>query len=387
MSNQSSAQWTLPLCKPRSAHSFLIAIPIALILFGGQTLAADCNTNGQDDALDISSGVSLDCDDNGVPDECQFLSVQIAKLLADAPVSSAKFGSSVSIDGNTAVITAPSTFSSQSIGMAYVFRKTNGVWLQADKFSGHDTVPLDDFGSSVSLSGGTLIIGARFDDDDGTSSGSAYVFAENAGSWQEVAKLTASDADENDWFGKSVAISGDTAIVGAPNNDDAGDSSGSAYIFREVNGVWGQIAKIRQSDGMSLASFGESVAISGDTAIIGADESQFSDHGSAYVFREIGGTWQQIAKIVASDGAIGDRFGISVALHDDTAIIGAFLDNHIGTDRGSAYLFRDVGGSWQQIAKLVSSDGASDDWFGHSVAIHEDTVVVAARNNDGNGID
>jgi len=207
------------------------------------------------------------------------------------------------------------------------------------KLTASDAAGGDSFGLRVSISGDTAIVGARQNDDacipvtSFCESGSAYVFGRDVGgadNWGEVAKLTASDAALDDFFGTSVSISGDTAIVGADTDDDGGSASGSAYVFgRDVGGAdnWGQVAKLTASDAAGGDLFGISVSISGDTAIVGArgGDGPVVNSGSAYVFgRDFGGAdnWGQVAKLTASDAAGGDFFGIFVSISGDTAMVG-----------------------------------------------------------------
>ena len=212
------------------------------------------------------------------------------------------------------------------------------------------------FGYSVAISGDTAAIGAFHDNDNGDDSGSAYIFRFNGSSWVQEAKLLASDGADDDWFGYSVAISGDTAVVGAYGDDDNGNLSGSAYIFRFNGSSWVQEAKLLASDGAEGDWFGFSVAISGDTAVVGAygDDDNGDLSGSAYIFRFDGSSWIQEAKLLASDGAMGDYLGLAVAISGDTAAIGAYHDDDNGDDSGSAYIFRFNGSSWVQEAKLLA---------------------------------
>ena len=197
----------------------------------------------------------------------------------------------------------------------------------------------------------------------------------------ETAKLLPSDGAGGDNFGDSVAISGTTAVVGASGDGDNGIASGSAYLFDTITGQ--QIAKLLPSDGTAGDFFGGSVAISGTTAVVGAygdgDNGVYS--GSAYLFDTI--TGQQIAKLLPSDGAEQDQFGGSVAISGTTAVVGAYWDDDNGDYSGSAYLFDTLTG--QQIAKLLPTDGAAEDLFGYSVAISGTTAVVGAWGDDDNG--
>ena len=247
------------------------------------------------------------------------------------------------------------------------------------KLFAQDGAEGDSFGNSVSVSGDTAIVGAQFDDDNGSQSGSAYLFDINTGA--QLAKLLPTDNAAGDRFGRSVGISGDTAIVGAQSDDDNGFNSGSAYLFDIIIGA--QIAKFLPKDGAAEDHFGESVAICGSTAIIGAryDDDNGTDSGSAYLF-DIN-TGEQIAKLLPPDGAAGDNFGFSVAISGDIAIIGAGADDDNGSASGSAYLF-DIN-TGVQIAKLLPSDGATGDNFGISVAISGDIAIVGATANDDNG--
>jgi len=252
------------------------------------------------------------------------------------------------------------------------------------------------FGDSVAVSGDTALIGAFGDDDNGSFSGSAYVFRQDAGSpgnWVEQAKLLPTDGAEDDWFGISVSISGDTAVIGARRDDDNGSDSGSAYIFRYDGSIWYQEAKLLPADGAEYDGFGIEVSISGDRAVIGAsyDDDSGQSSGSAYVFRHDAGSpgnWIQEAKLVPVDGAEGDFFGNSVALSGDTAVIGAPYDSDQGTCGGSAYVFRYDPGpeNWIQEAKLMPADGAAWDYFGTSVALSGDTTLIGASNDGNTGL-
>ena len=218
------------------------------------------------------------------------------------------------------------------------------------KLTAADAASKDGFGRSVAISGDTVIVGAIGADDSDERIGSAYLFARDQGgaeAWGQVAKLTAADAAE-DRFGWSVAISGDTVIVGAPFDDHAGERSGSAYLFardRGGAGAWGQVAKLTAADGAAGDEFGWSVALSGDAAIVGApfDADAGDASGSVYLFaRDQGGTesWDQVAKLTAGDAAAGDAFGSSVVLSGDTVIVGATFDDHAGEWSGSASVFQ-----------------------------------------------
>ena len=210
---------------------------------------------------------------------------------------------------------------------------------ESAKLLASDGAAGDVFGFEVAVSGDTAVVGAFRDDDKGTESGSAYVFVRSGTTWTQQAKLLASDGAAGDEFGFSVAVSGDTAVVGAFRDDDKGTESGSAYVFVRSGTTWTQQAKLLASDGRLFDIFGISIAVSGDTVVVGAsfDDDNGSASGSAYVFARSGTTWTQQAKLLASDGAFFDTFGTSVAVSGDTAVVGAFRDDDKGTDSGSAW--------------------------------------------------
>ncbi|MDJ0610038.1 MAG: FG-GAP repeat protein [Kiloniellales bacterium] len=257
------------------------------------------------------------------------------------------------------------------------------------KLTAGDAAANDGFGRSVAISGNTVVVGAGGDEDAGLQqSGSAYVFQRSGTAWSEQAKLTASDAAAEDFFGSSVAISGDTVVVGAYRDDDAGNSSGSAYVFQRNGTAWSEQAKLTAGDAAAEDLFGFSVAISGDTVVVGAyrDDDAGISSGSAYVFQRNGTTWNEQAKLTAGDAAAGDEFGRSVAISGDTVVAGALLDDDAGNSSGSAYVFQRNGTAWSEQAKLTAGDGAADDWFGRSVAISGDTALVGAVLDDDAGI-
>jgi len=290
------------------------------------------------------------------------------------------FGRSVSVFGDTAVAGAyGDDENGESAGAAIVFvRDGSGNWQQQAKLIAADGASADRFGYSVSLFGDTAVIGAYWDDDNGRESGSAYVFVrDDSGSWKQQAKLTASDGAANDRFGSAVSVFGDTVVIGAYYDDDEGKESGSAYVFvRGASGRWRQQTKLTAADGGMNDWFGRAVSISGDSALIGAKGAR--NTGSAYVFvRDRAGRWREQTKLTAADGRPGDDFGCSVSLFWDTAVIGACNDDDKGTDSGSAYVFVGDGqGNWAKQAKLTASDGSSGDRFGFSVSVFADTAAI-----------
>jgi FG-GAP repeat protein/collagen triple helix repeat protein len=311
-----------------------------------------------------------------------------AKLVASDGAAGDEFGSSVAISGDTVVVGAPlddvDIVANQ--GSAYVFTRTGSIWSQQAKLTANPRGIADiQFAFSVALEGDTVIAGAPRDLVNFQFQGSAYVFTRGGSSWTQQAQLIPSDAALHDFFGVSVALSGDTIAVGAYLDDvGANVNQGSAYVFTGGGGIWNQQAKLTASDGAPVDNngnsdfFGYRIAVSGDTVVVGApndDVGTHADQGSAYVFTRTGGVWSQQAKLLANDGAAGDGFGFSVALNDDTIAVGSPSDD-VGV--GSAYLFRRSGAIWTQLAHLTASDGEPGDALGWSVVLGGDTVAIGA---------
>jgi len=314
-----------------------------------------------------------------------------AKLTASDGGVSDQFGGSVSISGDYAIIGAHrDDDNGDSSGSAYIFKRDGTIWSEQDKLLASDGADLDYFGGSVSISGDYAIVGAIFDDDKGDFSGSAYIFAPNEvepNNWDQVAKLTAPDGAAYDYFGCSVSVNGDYALIGAWGDNDNGTASGSAYIFKREGTAWSEQDKLTASDGEAGDHFGRSVSISGDYAIVGAegDDDNGNLSGSAYIFKREAEVWSEQAKLTASDGAESDRFGLRVSTNGDYAIVGVSDDDDNGDGSGSAYMFKREGEVWSEQAKLTASDGAEGDRFGNRVSISGNYAIVGAYLDDDNG--
>ena len=277
-------------------------------------------------------------------------------------------------------------------GAAYVFTKPFTGWAdmtQTAKLTAFGAEASDEFGISVAVDGNTVLVGAHQYE---SGKGAAYVFTKPYTGWadsNETAKFIASDAAANDEFGISVALDGDTAVIGAYHDDHTDDgntigNAGSAYVFTKVSGVWSQKAKLIAVDGAVNDEFGISVAVNGDTVVVGARQNDTSS-GAAYLFTEVSGVWKHVAKLTADDGAANDEFGISVAVDGDTIVVGAHQDDDNGDLSGSAYVFtRDSAGGWRQRDKLTASAGEAGDRYGYSVGVSGDAIVVGAYSDDRN---
>jgi len=310
-----------------------------------------------------------------------------AKVVAGDGAESDLFGASVSISGDSAVIGAWGDDDAGFIsGSAYVFVRSGGDWVQQAKLIASDGAADDIFGASVSISENTIAIGAKSDNDTDIRTGSTYVFTRSCGVWSQEAKLTASDAAAHDFFGSFVSVNANTIVVGAVGDDDAGPSSGSAYVFVREGDTWIEEAKLTTLDATTRDNFGGSTSISGDTAVISANQST-TRPGAAYVFVRNGGVWSQQSKLMASDRASLDKFGNAVAVRGDTVVLGAEADVNAGAQSGSAYVFIRDGSTWNEQAKLTASDAAHFDEFGHSVAIAGATILISADLDDESGSD
>jgi hypothetical protein len=312
------------------------------------------------------------------------------KLLADDTDDYDYFGNSIAVSDDTLVV---GTFYKNA---AYVFsRNQDGAdkWGQVKKLTASDAAPNDRFGESVAISNDTIVVGAFADDDDGDASGSAYVFERNEGSadnWGEVEKLTASDGASEDRFGDSVAIYDDTIVIGAFGDDDNGSESGSAYVFERNEGGadnWGEVEKLTASDGAADDQFGRSVAISGDTIVVGAAEQ--GSRGRAYVYaRNQGGAdeWDEVKRLGIGYTSDGDYFGRSLAISGDTIVVGAPENDTDAVDSGAVLIYtRNQGGAdnWGATQVIKAPDAANQNYFGNSVSISGDTIVVGSNWGDG----
>jgi hypothetical protein len=240
---------------------------------------------------------------------------------------------------------------------------------EAQKLISADREPGDLFGQAVSVSGNLAIIGAS-GHDNGNSTGAAYTYAFDGTSWNQQAELTVSDGAQ---FGQAVAISGNTALVGNPFDSSAGLDRGSAYVFTFDGTTWSQQAKLTASDGHDLGVFGISVALSGNTALVGSFGS--GAQGAVYVFTFDGTAWSEQAKLTASDAQDDDLFGIGVSLSGDRALIGAYRKDDY---TGAAYVFSFDGSTWSQEAELVALDRETNDDFGVDVSLSGDVALVGA---------
>ncbi len=292
------------------------------------------------------------------------------------------FGNGVAVSGDYAIIGACyDDENGTNSGSAYIFYNNAGTWEQYQKLTASDGQTNEFFAITVAIYGNYAFatsLGAN------SYAGKVYVFHNDGGTWTETAILTASDTEESDLFGLSMSIAGDYAIIGAYGNEDNGSQSGSAYIFQNNAGIWTETAKLLASDGNENDFFGISVDIEGDYAIVGANGSannSGANSGTAYVFHNNSGNWAQTQKIESADAVVGDHFGTSVSISGDYIAVGADYKSESETWEGAAYIFKNNSGIWEQQQKLNDSNPGSQKHYGSSIYISGDTLIIGAEGN------
>jgi hypothetical protein len=368
---------------------------------------------------------------------------QQAYLKASNAEANDAFGASVAISGDTIIVGAVAERSSTSginsspddnlaenAGAAYIFIRSGTSWTQQAYLKASNAGAGDQFGYSVAVSGNTVVVGANAEDSDSNSinstpnefadaAGAAYVFVRSGSSWLQQAYLKANNTGTLDQFGISVAVSGDTVVVGAVGEDSSisgvnsspddnlAENAGAAYVFVRSISSWSQQARLKASNRAADDGFGFSVAVSGDAILVGApgedsstsgvnsspDDNLAENAGAAYVFVRAASSWSQQAYLKASNSGTADQFGWSVAVSGDTAVVGAVyensstiginsLPNDSASEAGAAYVFARSGSSWYQQAYLKATNTESGDFFGEAVSVSGNTIIVGARYED-----
>ncbi len=305
------------------------------------------------------------------------------KLTALEGQAGAQFGVAVALDGETAVIGAPEHQINATLGrtgVAYIFVRNNLVWTQQARINANDGAPDDRFGEAVAVDGDTALIGAPADDvGTNANQGSAYIFTRNGTLWGGRQKLTQKEGAANDLFGASVALSGATALVGAPMRFI--DDLGIVCVFERLAAGWTETTSIGSTQRGTGAHMGVSVALDGNLAVIGASLGLFApgpDQRTAYVFVRNGTYWGQVQQFGPEIGSTGDRLGYAVAIDGDTVLAGAHRGENTANDQGIVYAFslRDSHRIEQQ--KLIAPDGAAKEYFGYAVGLDRETLVIGA---------
>jgi hypothetical protein len=300
------------------------------------------------------------------------------------------FGAAIAVDDGQLLVSADGNdFKGSKAGTVYMYGQNGSEWSQINQFWSPDAAAGDLFGKSLAFSGDDFVVGAWGDDDNGSYSGSIYVYNIGTGVWDSIQKLKASDGAADDYFGFDVDLADDVIVVGAYGDDDNGDKTGAAYVFELVGGAWTQTAKLTASDGAGKDYFGWAVAIYGETIAVGAwgDDDFGSASGSAYVFEKVGGAWTETAKLNAPDTSGLDYFGKAIQADEDRVFVGAAEDDDAGASSGSVHVFERVGGTWTHVSKLVASDAMAGDNFGFSISSDAGQLVVGATGVDTPGAD
>ena len=349
---------------------------------------------------------------------------QEAFLKADNAEADDNFGFSVAVSGDTVVVGAPRESSSptgggtdnsvSAAGAAYVFFWDGIAWVQQAFLKADNGTSLDQFGNSVAVSEDIIAVGAHLENSGAIDSGAVYVFVRSGTTWSQQAFLKANNAEFDELFGISVALSGDRLVIGASRedssatggpNDNSESRSGAAYVFERSDTIWSQQAILKAANAGANDLFGTSVAMSGNTIVVGAideessatgdgSDNDASDSGAAYVFVRDGMTWSQQAFLKASNADANDEFGTSVAVSGNILVVGAPREDSDATDpssnasstssSGAAYVFVRNGTTWSEQAVLKADNVDDGDRFGHCVAISQGRVFVSANREGSN---
>ena len=396
----------------------------------------DCNLNGVADACDISSGTSADANTNAIPDECEGPQCEsIHRVLGERYRED--FGYAVSLEGDTALVGAPiDREGSLWPGSAFLLGLKNGHWSVEQRLLPAEFDSGEGFGISVQLQGDTALIGAFGGAGEFPIPGAAYAFRRENGQMVQQQKIVADDRATGDLFGYSLALIGDTLIVGAPHNDEAAFHAGAVYVFTFDGNNWIQQQKLLPSDPAKHLHFGQDLAISGDWIIVGTDPYETDADGAAYLFHYDGTSWIQQQKLMLNGGPT-EHFGMAVAISEttaavcgyelppggayhsfvyvynyngsrwaqtqqlspadashffraeevtisnDTMLIGSPYDRDNGSQSGTAFVFKFDGTAWKEVRKLLAPDGSSGDRFGIATALAGDRCIIGASSDDG----
>ncbi len=291
------------------------------------------------------------------------------KLLPSDSESEKRFGNDVAVDGDSVIVGAVGATGYS--GAVYFYTRIDGVWTNEQKMQPESVQQPDEFGFSVAIDGDLAIAGSPGDDEGcgpGCNSGAAYIFRNVGGTWIEEQKLIADDPGYQETFGRAVAIRGDTALVTSRVDGDAGVSTGAVWVYKYQNGSWQEVQKLTASDAEVGDLLGHSVALGDGVLVVGAlqdDDACPADplcnSGSAYVFRFDGSKWNEEAKLIAYDGEAEDEYGNAVAIDGDYIVVGARWGDDAcpadpGCESGVAYVYHYLNGTWADEGKLRASD-------------------------------
>jgi len=311
-------------------------------------------------------------------------------LVADDATEGAEFGRAVAIRGSTVIVGArfAQVGDLSTAGAAYIFRKVGDVWLQEQKIISPEPENEDNFGRALAIQGNLLVVTARKENLNAEDVGAAYVYLYRGGTWTYVTKLTASDATPGAYFGQSVAVQGGLIAVGARNANP--NAAGAIYVFRGSGDGWSEVQKLTPPDGKADDNFGFAIAIKGNTIAVGARRADLpgaQNAGAAYVYSRDRGSFALITKLTASDPGANAQFGQAIAIAGDTIAVGANrADVGTNADQGAIYLYRRMGGRWDEVEIMTASDGTAGDEFGYSIAAFGERLVTGAHNAESTGV-
>jgi len=313
------------------------------------------------------------------------------RLAAHDPEVSDQLGFKVAIDGDIVVAGSVNDKVGANVeqGSAVVFARSGTGWVEQARLTASDGRERDHFGISVGVSGETIVVGSQRDDGASTKEGAVYVFVRNGSAWTQQAILTASNGQESDVFGYAVAIQGDTLVVGAPSADfDIFANWGAVYTFKRNGGTWTEQSILRPFDAFTLAEFGCSVGLDGDTLVVGAEGSYVGltqGQGAAYVYVRFGNQWMQQARLTVEEGSVFDHFGHSVAVSGDTIAAGGLPWVGAEAYSGVVYVFTRRGIVWGREATLTAPDRAFNDNFGRGLAMSGDLIAAGSGGDNVGG--
>lgn len=295
-------------------------------------------------------------------------------------------GAAVAISGTTVLVGAPHEDANGLVnaGSAYVFEHLGGVWMETGKWMPTDSQPSDLFGTSVAIDGDVAVVGAEDEDQGGFDAGAAYIFERIAGTWTETAKLVPPDLQHGDGFGTACAVQGDRILVGALSSNTVATNAGAAYVYERGSNGWELVATLHAWDATPDTYFGLAVAIAGNRIAIGTpfEDEQQPLSGAVYTFELQGSTWFPLQKLKAPDPEVLSKLGSSVSLDGPYLLAGSSSDDNGTQDSGSAHLFRDDGAGYVLERKFHAPDAGISDFFGHAVGLSDNTALIGAYNDD-----
>lgn len=311
-------------------------------------------------------------------------------LLPNNGASNDVFGTAIDISGDFIAVGAPlkNNGNQSNTGEVYIYQKNGTDWNLMTSVTASDREADDRFGSSVSIDGNNLVVSAPFDDDIANSSGAIYIFNYDGTNWNEVVKITDPALQANDEFGHDVSIKGDWIAVGVPKDDDLNPNSGAVWLYEFDGTNWGYHSTLTSTfTEFGEELFGYSVSLSGTRIAIGSplDDDAATDAGNAFIYDYDGTNWNFTEKITPSDGGNSFSYGFDLELDTDQLIVGAYGGNPALLSAGGAYIYQFDGTNWNEQQIIFPSDATQDDWFGYKVGIDGQTAIMSAINDDDNG--